>query len=179
VPAMGRVTVAKTTPGTAWGAMYWQYFEDLDKVTPAASPLALTRRLFVKRSTDGGAALDPLADGNTVKVGDRVTVRIELTVDRALDYVHLKDCRAAGFEPLEALSGCKWQDGLSYYESPRDLSTGFFFSHIGKGHYVFEYDVVAAHAGEFSEGFASVRCMYAPEFAAHSEGMRIQVKSEK
>ena len=37
---------------------------------------------------------------NTLKVGDEVRVRIELRTDRNLEYVHLKDMRAAGFEPV-------------------------------------------------------------------------------
>ena len=27
----------------SWGAVYWQYFEDLDKITPAATPLSLNK----------------------------------------------------------------------------------------------------------------------------------------
>jgi uncharacterized protein YfaS (alpha-2-macroglobulin family) len=83
--------------------------------------------------------------------------------------------RAAGFEPLNVLSGYKWQDGLGYYESTRDLATHFFISYLNKGTYVFEYELVVTHKGDFSNGITSIQCMYAPEFGSHSEGIRVKV----
>jgi uncharacterized protein YfaS (alpha-2-macroglobulin family) len=175
-PAMGNVTITKGSSGVAWGALYWQYFEQLDKITPAATPLKLGKRLFIKRTSDRGPVLDPVTEKAIVKIGDRITVRIELRVDRDMEYVHLKDMRAAGFEPLKVLSGYRWQDGLGYYECTRDAATSFFISYLAKGTYIFEYDLVATHRGDFSNGISSVQCMYAPEFASHSEGIRVTVK---
>jgi hypothetical protein len=83
--------------------------------------------------------------------------------------------RASGFEPTNVFSQYKWQDGLGYYESTRDASTNFFFSHLPKGTYVFEYPLVISHSGNFSNGITSIQCMYAPEFASHSEGIRVYV----
>ncbi len=87
----------------------------------------------------------------------------------------MKDMRASGFEPLNVFSGFRWQDGLGYYESTRDASTNFFFSYLKKGTYVFEYPLVVTHAGDFSNGVATIQSMYAPEFASHSDGMRVKV----
>jgi uncharacterized protein YfaS (alpha-2-macroglobulin family) len=175
VPAMGNVTVTKTGTGVAWGALYWQYFEQLDKITSHETPLKLSKKLFVKRATDRGPVLDPITEKTILKRGDKVVVRIELRVDRDMEYVHMKDLRAAGFEPINVLSGCRWQGGLGYYESTRDASANFFFPRIGKDTYVFEYELVATHKGNFSNGVASIQCMYAPEFASHSEGIRVKV----
>jgi hypothetical protein len=174
-PDMGKVTVSKGQPGVAWGALYWQYFEQLDKITPAVTPLKLTKKLFVKRLSDRGPALDPISSSSTLKVGDKITVRIELRSDRDLEYVHMKDLRAAGFEPTNVFSGYRWQDGLGYYESTRDAATHFFFGSLRKGTYVFEYDLVVNHKGDFSNGVTSIQCMYAPEFTSHSEGIRVKV----
>jgi hypothetical protein len=110
-----------------------------------------------------------------LKLGDKVKVRIELRVDRDMDYVHMKDMRAAGFEPVNVFSGYKWQDGLGYYESTSDAATNFFFSKLYKGTFVFEYMVVVNHYGDFSNGITQIQCMYAPEFTSHSEGIRVQV----
>jgi hypothetical protein len=174
-PDMGKVIVYKNTSGVAWGALYWQYFEQLDKVTEAATPLKLDKKLFVKRNSDRGPFLDPVTGKTALKVGDKITVRIELRADRDLEYVHMKDLRAAGFEPTNVFSGYRWQDGLGYYESTRDVAMHFFFGSLNKGAHVFEYDLVVNHKGDFSNGVTTIQCMYAPEFTSHSEGMRVKV----
>src|SRR3982750_4486947 len=108
--------------------------------------------------------------------GDLIKVRIELRVDRDMEYVHMKDMRGSCLEPVNVLSGYKWQGGLGYYEKTKDASTNFFFDHLYKGTYVFEYGLFATLKGNFSNGVTSVQCMYAPEFSSHSEGIRINVE---
>ncbi len=174
-PAMGQITVATTTDRAAWGALYWQYFEQMDKVTSAESPFSIKKQVLLHEATDAGAQLVALDKSRALKPGDKLTVRIELRSDRDMDYVHLKDLRASGLEPTETLSGYKYQGGLGYYQSTRDAATDFFFDHIRAGTYVFQYDLRVAHAGDFSNGITTAMCMYAPEFAAHSEGMRVKV----
>ena len=160
----------------AWGAVYWQYFEQLDKITPAETPLKLEKKLFVERPTTSGPVIEPITTATHLKVGDKIKVRIELRVDRDMEYVHLKDMRASAFEPVNVLSSYKYQGGLGYYESTRDASTNFFISYLNKGTYVFEYTLVASQKGDFSNGITSIQCMYAPEFGAHSEGIRVVVE---
>ncbi|MBS1563927.1 MAG: alpha-2-macroglobulin, partial [Bacteroidetes bacterium] len=179
-PSMGDISVrVATTPGSSqssWGAVYWQYFEHLDKITPAATPLKLSKKLFVQKNTDRGPVLEPVAENAYLKVGDKIIVRIELRSDRDLEYVHMKDMRASCMEPVNVLSSYKWQGGLGYYESTRDASTNFFFDWLPKGTYVFEYPLFVTHTGNFSNGVTSIQCMYAPEFSAHSEGVRVNVE---
>ncbi|HXB33068.1 MAG TPA: hypothetical protein VNV35_06590, partial [Puia sp.] len=136
----------------------------------------LEKRLYVQRNTDRGPVLDTIAENGTLKVGDRVVVRLVLRADRDLEFVHLKDMRGACLEPLNVLSGYRWQGGLGFYESTKDVSTEFFFSSVPRGTYVFEYPLVVEQTGEFSNGVASVECLYAPEFAFHTEGIRINVE---
>ena len=184
-PAMGEITVKIASPQNkvgaqpAWGAVYWQYFEQLDKITTAATPLQLKKQLFVEKNTDKGPVLEPIAENAYIKVGDKIKVRIELRVDRDMEYVHMKDMRASTMEPVNVLSGYKWQGGLGYYESTRDASTNFFFNWLPKGTYVFEYPLFVSHAGNFSNGVTSIQCMYAPEFSSHSEGIRVNVEENK
>ena len=173
---MGRITLSKTDDGVAWGAAYWQYFEQLDKITPAETPLKLKKQLFKQENTDRGPVITAITEKAPLQVGDLVKVRIELRVDRDMEYVHLKDMRAAGFEPTTTISTYKYQDGLYYYESTRDLATNFFIGYLGKGTYVFEYDLRVSQKGDFSNGLTTIQCMYAPEFASHSEGIRVVVK---
>jgi hypothetical protein len=173
-PEMGEVSVKNENASIAWGALYWQYFEDLDKITFAETPLSISKKLFLKRNTAAGPVLEPLGQG--INTGDVIIVRIEIRVDRDMEYIHMKDMRASALEPLNVISGYRYQGGLGYYESTRDASTNFFFDYLPKGTYVFEYPLVASQKGDFSNGITSIQCMYAPEFTSHSEGIRILVE---
>jgi len=165
----------KTGGSPAWGAIYWQYFDQLDRITAAENGkvLRVEKRLFIQRSTDRGLVLDTIPENGTLHVGDRVVVRLVVRADRDLEYVHLKDMRGACFEPLNVLSGYEWQEGLGYYQTTTDVSTEFFFSWVPRGTYVFEYPMVMGQKGAFSCGVANVECLYAPEFADHTEGIRV------
>ncbi len=190
-PEMGNISIrltpnpspggeGNTTPSnggpTSWGGVYWQYFEDLDKITSAATPLRLNKKLFVEKNTDRGPVLTPVNDGDFLKVGDKIKVRIELRVDRDMEYIHMKDMRASCMEPVNVLSGYKWQGGLGYYETTKDASTNFFIDYLRKGTYVFEYALFVTHTGNFSNGITTIQSMYAPEFSSHSEGVRVNVE---
>ncbi|MCF6347936.1 MAG: MG2 domain-containing protein [Flavobacteriaceae bacterium] len=175
-PEMATVKLSKKSDGIAWGALYWQYFEDLDKITSAETPLKLSKKLFLKQNTDKGEKLSVISDKTQLKLGDLVKVRIELRVDRTMEFVHMKDMRAAGFEPISVLSRYKYQDGLGYYESTKDAATNFFFDHLPKGVYVFEYDLRVNNKGDFSNGITTIQSMYAPEFSSHSEGIRVKIE---
>lgn len=180
-PEMGDLEMTLQAPATAaampvWGAVYWQYFEDLDKITPSASPLQIRKQVMVEKLTNSGPVLEPVMDGTMLKVGDKLVVRLELTSDRNMEYVHLRDMRASGTEPVNVISGYRWQGGLGYYESTRDASSNFFISFLPKGSHVMEYSLFVSHTGTFSNGITTLQCMYAPEFTSHSEGLRITVE---
>ncbi|MDD5571919.1 MAG: alpha-2-macroglobulin family protein, partial [Bacteroidales bacterium] len=175
-PEMGKIKISKTTDGIAWGALYWQYFEQLDKIKTQETNLKIQKKLFIERNTPTGPVIEPISETNKLKVGDKIIVRIEIRSDRDMEYVHLKDMRASGTEPINVLSQYKYQGGLGYYESTKDASTNFFISYLPKGTYVFEYSLKVTHNGDFSNGITTIQCMYAPEFTSHSEGVRITVE---
>ncbi len=172
-----KIKVDNPNANIAWGSAYWQYFEDLDQIkTFEETPLQIKKEVFIEVNTKQGPELQLLTDGTSIQSGDKLKVRIEIRVDRPMEYVHLKDMRASGLEPIESLSRYKWQDGLGYYESPGDVATHFFISYLPKGTYVFEYPLRAVHKGDFSNGITSMQCMYAPEFSSHSQGIRLKVE---
>jgi hypothetical protein len=175
-PEMGDITVTNENSSIAWGAVYWQYFEDLDQIEPHETPLKLAKQLFREINTDAGLVLEPVSNDSKLSVGDKLKVRIEIRVDRNLEYVHMKDMRASGFEPINVLSGYRYQGGLGYYETTLDASTNFYFDYIPKGTYVFEYPLMVSQKGDFSNGIATIQCLYAPEFASHSKGVRVEVE---
>ena len=171
------IKVKNPNKSVAWGGLYWQYFEDLDKINIfKETPLTLDKQLFREENSDTGPVIKPVTDEMELQPGDKLMVKLVLKVDRAMEYVHLKDMRASGLEPINVVSQYKWQGGLGYYESTRDAATNFFFSYLPKGTYVFEYPLRVVHKGDFSNGISTIQCMYAPEFTSHSEGIRIQVK---
>ncbi|MBI4661607.1 MAG: hypothetical protein HY735_22520 [Verrucomicrobia bacterium] len=174
-PNRGAITVKKSDEGIAWGGVYWQYLEDLSKVKPhRATPLKLTKTLYTKTATRKGPVLEPVK--GALRVGDELVVRIELRVDRDMEYVHLKDQRGSGTEPVNVLSRYHYQDGLGYYESTRDTASHFFIDYLPKGTYVFEYSTRVVHKGAYQSGVAEIQCMYAPEFNSHSQSYNLVVR---
>ena len=173
---MANVSLSNTKSNTVWGALYWQYFEDLDHVNQSNSSWSIQKQVLLKTHGTDGALLEELSDSVSLLVGDLVTVRLIIKTDRNAKFVHLKDQRAAGFEPIDVLSAYKWQDGLGYYQSTRDTGTHFFFDILKKGTYVFDYDLRVNNAGQFSNGIATLQSMYAPEFSGHSNGINLFVK---
>lgn len=167
---MGHVTLQKETDGIAWGALYWQYFEDLDKV--AYSPMGIKMQKSLYR-VEADGSLSALHD--TVQVGDRIRVRILIDCDRNLEYLQLKDLRAAGLEPVSTTSGWARNGALYYYADMHDASMLCYIERLDKGKYVVEYDVWATCAGDYAMGFASMQCLYAPEFRCHTEGRRLTI----
>jgi TonB-dependent SusC/RagA subfamily outer membrane receptor len=174
-PEMSTVNISTKNKGIAWGGFYWQYFEDLDKITRADSPLKLKKKIYKVTNTNKGELLLAV-EKETLHPGDLLRIRIELTADRPMEFLHMKDMRAAGFEPVDVLSAYKWQEGLGYYQSTRDASTNFFFDYVPKGIYIFEYDLRVNNKGNFSNGITTIQSMYAPEFGSHSEGVRVGVE---
>ena len=174
-PELGHVTVKKLDKGVAWGSIHWQYLEDMAKVTAyQGTPLTLSKSLYTKRLTAKGPVLEPVR--GPLAVGDELVVRIVLRTDRDMEYVHLKDHRGSGTEPVDVLSHYKYQDGLGYYESTRDTASHFFIDYLPKGTYVFEYATRVVHKGAYQTGMATIQCMYAPEFNSHSESIPLVVQ---
>jgi len=174
-PEFGKIAITNKGNSVSWGAMYWQYLEQMDKITPSATDIHLERKYFIMKNTGSGPVASAIDATHQPKTGDLMKVIVYLKAGRDYEYVHLKDMRPAGTEPVDALSSYKYQDGLSYYQVTKDVATNFFISHLNKGSYVFEYELRVAQPGSFSAGTASVQCMYAPEFNAHSEGLRMKI----
>jgi len=171
------IKVENPNSNIVWGAAYWQYFEDLDKIKRfQKTPLTIVKQLYLEENSPTGPVLKLIADGQALKRGDKIKVRIEIRVDRPMEFVHLKDMRASGLEPINVLSGYRWQGGLGYYESTKDLATHFFIDYLPRGTFVFEYPLVVSLRGDMSNGITTIQCMYAPEFTSHSKGVRVKVE---
>lgn len=178
----GTAVLSRDNDGLAYGGLIYKYWADIDSITSTGTdiPLSVERQLYRVDLGERGETLTLVTDENPLHVGDKVRVRMEIRADRDLEYIHLKDLRAAAFEPTETLSGYLWQDGLGYYQSFRDASVNFFFDNLNRGTYVFEYTLFVTQSGTFSSGYASIQCMYAPEFNAHSTNNgKISIEKKK
>ena len=163
-----KVRVDKEGAGMGWGAVYAQYLESMDQIGEQGNGLSVSRQLY-----KGDEALNESAP---LKVGDRITVRLTVKADRDMDFVQIKDDRAACMEPLQAVSGFRWSNGLGYYQATKDASTQFFIDQMRKGTYVIEYQVYVNRTGEYQAGIATVQSAYAPEFGGHTGGYRVMVE---
>jgi uncharacterized protein YfaS (alpha-2-macroglobulin family) len=135
----------------------------------------MTKRLYIREMTKSGPVIKPY-EKEELRVGDSLIVRVVLRTDRDMEYVHMKDMRGSGTEPVNVLSARKYQDGLVYYESTKDTATHFYFDYLPKGTYVFEYELKVFHRGVYESGMVEAQCLYAPEFNAHSESFLLHVK---
>jgi len=172
------IEVVKSDDGIAWGSVHWQYLEDVSKIEPyEGTPLTVKKSLFIKKNTDDGPEISPVT--GAVEIGDELVTRVEIRVDRDMEFVHLKDYRGSGTEPVNVLSKYRSRDGLWYYESTRDTASHFFIDYLRKGTYVFETSVRVQHAGTYETGIAEIQCMYAPEFNSHSGSVELTVNPAK
>ena len=156
-----RIVISKQDNGIAWGAVYYQFTDDLDKIP--TSEMGITLRRSYKHE-------------GPLKVGDRVKVRIDITCDRAMDYLELIDGRPSCMEPVSTRAGWRWNDGISFYVVVNNTDTRCYIEHIDKGKYSFEYEVYVTNPGSFMTGVATMQCMYAPEFRATAPAQTIVVE---
>lgn len=171
------ITIEKRDAGIAWGAVYAQYLSPISDVKQQGGELNIEKKLYVEHiAADGKKSLQPITDVAQLSIGDKVVSRLTISLDRAMDFIQLKDQRGACFEPVGALSGYRWNNGFGYYVEVEDAATNFFFDHLGKGVYVLEHSYRIARGGTYETGLATIQCAYAPEYASHSTGGTVVIK---
>ena len=171
---MRQMTVNNPTPHLVWGGLFRQYFVPIDEVKSSEAGMTIKRELFVETVTDNGKKLVPV-EKRTLKVGDKITVKLTIESQQDMSFVFVKDLRAAGFEPIEQISRYECNDNLWYYQSNTDTDMEFFIERLPKGIHQLEYSMFITKEGNLSNGYALVQCQYAPEFSAYSDGMRVKV----
>lgn len=172
---MATVTIDKQGEGPAWGAVYWQFSEKMDKIEDSKCDLQIEKSIMKEQISGKSKVLTPITEKTKLKVGDKIMVRITIRALRDLEYVALKDQRAACLEPEKQTSRYQHREGIGYYQSPKDASMQYFFDFLPKGTYVFEYPLYVSHSGEYTNGIATLQCLYAPEFVANTESIKLKV----
>ena len=174
-PEMGEITFTGAgEKGVAWGGVHWSYFEDVLKVC-AHEPKELRVEKKYYKKTKGAEGTRLAAIGDKLEPGDELVARLEIKSDRSYEFVHLSDGRPACAEPVDVLSSYRWHDGVGYYQSTKDAATHYYIDRLNKGVFVLETSYRVQQKGVFSGGIATIQCMYAPEFTAHSTAETVRV----
>ncbi|MBS6237814.1 MAG: hypothetical protein KH897_05380 [Bacteroides sp.] len=164
-----QIEIAHTGAGIGWGAVYAQCLEDMDQLQSAkGNGLKITRAYY----RDG----KEVSSKTDLHVGDELIVRLTVKADRDMDFVQIKDTRAACMEPKEALSGYRQSDATGYYQVMRDASAKFFIDKLRKGIVQIEYKVYIDRPGTYQTGIATVQSAYAPEFGGHTKSLSVTVR---
>ena len=169
------LSIRKEGNTPAWGAVYEQYFQEIDKVKGQKGVLSVEKKLFVETNNGTNRQIRPITPEQPLRIGDKVIVRLTIRTDREMNYVFLKDLRAGCFEPADQLSGPESRDGIWYYRSPKDVSENFFINRLPEGTFVLEYPVYVSRSGEYAGGISTIQCMYAPEFVSHTAGESLRI----
>lgn len=174
-PQLASVVVHTDREQPVFGACYWQYLEVPDQVTASGDGLTIRRTLLHRPAEGDGVHAEPVTAENPMRLGERVTVRLVISSDRELEYVHVKDPRAAAFEPVNIHERRGGNQGVWWVESPRDAAEHFFLNRLPQGTVIIEYDFYVTQTGTFSHGPASIECMYAPDHKGQSDGERVTI----
>ena len=173
---MGNIELKNENSQMAFGVLHWQYFEQLDSIiSKSEGPLKIEKKLFIKKTDKTGSSLIPITE-QKIKIGDKVVSRIVVQLDRDMEFVHINDMRASAFEPIQVLSGYRYQSGVGFYQTASDLAIHYYFDKLGKGIYVFENEMFVTQKGTFSNGISSIQCLYAPEFSSHSKNLKLIIE---
>ena len=154
------IVVRKADDGIAWGSVYYQFTDDMDRIPSSDMGIKISRRYEV------GSPTSDLRPPTSLTVGSKVKVRIDIQCDRTMEYLELIDGRPSCVEPLSTRAGWRWNDGLSYYIVVNNTDTRCYIERLEKGKYWFEYEVYVTNPGRFLTGPVTMQCMYAPEFRA-------------
>ena len=131
------------------------------------------RSLAQKRTKE---VLTTLKDGDTVKAGETLEIRVDLDSKNDYEYILIEDRKGAGFEPLDGLSGWKNLGGGWAYVENREKKTAIFLREISRGAHSFTYRVRVETPGVIHVLPAKVEAMYAPRLRGNSDEIRLKIK---
>ena len=175
-PQLADIAIHTDSVHPAFGSFYWQYLEVPDQVTASGDGLTIRRTLLHRPAEGDGKHAEPVTEGNPLRVGERITVRLVIHSDRELEFVHVKDPRTAAFEPVNIHERRGGSQGVWWTETPRDAAEHFFLNRLPQGTLIIEYDLYVTQTGTFSHAPATIECMYAPGHRGQSDGERVTVQ---
>jgi len=161
-----RFSVKNNNVRNIFGGIYHQYFVPVEDVKSSTNEIKVSKEYLVERE-------GKWVPSNQAVLGEKIKVRITVINDKPLQYVHLKDSRPSGVEPVYQLSGYRYWE--RFYFTMKDASTNYFFDSLGKGKFTYEYEVKANNLGRFNSGITTLECMYDPTVNARSENVEMSI----
>ena len=162
------LTLSQSQPAVLWGSATATYTLPTAEVEARGKQIQITRETFLLRRGSKGDELLPLAEGQELRVGDRLRTRLTIRLEQSLDFVQVIDPRPGFTEPIIQKPGYEWGEGTGYYIEPKDGVTNFYIDHLNRGTYLLSYDQYVARAGRFAGTVARIVSCYAPDYSAHT-----------
>lgn len=162
------LTLSQSQPVVLWGSATATYTLPTAEIEARGKQIQITRETFLLRRGSKGDELLPLAEGQELRVGDRLRTRLTIRLEQSLDFVQVIDPRPGFTEPIIQKPGYEWGEGTGYYVEPKDTETNFYIDHLNRGTYLLSYDQYVARAGRFAGTVARIVSCYAPDYSAHT-----------
>lgn len=162
------LTLSQSQPAVLWGSATATYTLPTAEIEARGKQIQITRETYLLRRGSKGDELLPLAEGQELRVGDRLRTRLTIRLEQSLDFVQVIDPRPGFTEPIIQKPGYEWGEGTGYYVEPKDTETNFYIDHLNRGTYLLSYDQYVARAGRFAGTVARIVSCYAPDYSAHT-----------
>jgi uncharacterized protein YfaS (alpha-2-macroglobulin family) len=175
-PGKNTVQVRRDGGGTGYWAGTWDVFNQNDFIKGVGGDVKVARTytLLGKPSAEKSAA--PTEYGMPVESGVRVRVDVEITANKAVEFVMIEDLKPAGFEAVQQRSGPEVCNYACAHAELRTDRVAMFLSELRVGTTRLSYELRAETPGKFSALPARAEAMYAPEIQATADEMRFEVR---
>jgi hypothetical protein len=135
-------------------------------------------RLLPKKAGTDYWTLQTEPTNNKLKPGDRVRVRLSISLPKDMEYVIIEDPFPSGCEVTERGTAEDETDWTFWYSSSdvRDDRIAFFARRMSAGEHTIEYNLRAQTPGAFHTLPTFVQPMYAPSVRGESAEARVEIK---
>ncbi len=170
------ITVKRDGGGTGYWAATWDVFNQNDFIKGVGGDVKVARTYTLLGRPSAEKAAAPTEYGMPVESGVRVRVDVEITANKAVEFVMLEDLKPAGFEAVQTRSGPEVCGYACAHAELRTDRVAMFLTELKVGTTRLSYELRAEVPGRFSALPARVEAMYAPEVQATADEMRFEVR---
>jgi len=169
---VAHLEVKKSSPSISWGAAYATFLEDIGNLNSyATQELRIERKLYYQPS--GNSDWLPYSEDATLKVGDKLRIRLIVSADRDMDFVRVSSQHPACLESIGQLSGYQRIGSRGAYVKKHDSYSDVFFDWLTRGTTTFDLEYYISRPGIYKGGISVVECSYAKQFGSHTSGYRV------
>ncbi len=163
-PSQISVTTESLTPVS--GSVKYYYFSSIPPEESKNAVVQVHKSLY--RYNNSSEKWEPIQDSTALHIADKIKTVLIIYTARQLYYVFINERRAATMEPKQSESGYQYEDDLGYYRSVKDAGYLIFVDKIPSGTHNISYETVISASGNFTNGPASLQCMYQPSINTYS-----------